>query len=1103
VLDRSGKGKELRQALWTTHEEVNKAVAKIEEILLLCRGRSYVTRDGDVTADTVQQKAFVMAREAQKKNGKVESGSNEDVLSALQRLYEELVPSVLLDKKGEPVKGDSQSVGNSYARPLMKLGSQDGPFSEVAQKLPNPLPEWARQEPVDGDEARKWAKSEAGKAFIESMAHLSGAKNRWLKEYQRDIRSDWPTLLAEFWRELKDDFRMTARETLWQKLGLLPLMPPPFKDFTWNGLAIRIAVGHLLSWESWNHRCAKEHAKLSALVAEKEDAIGKIEACVVEKIRGYEKKRHEELLKHSLAKEEMEFRINTRMVRAYDRVTEKWERCNSEKQRKEALAVLQAELRGKYGDPDLYLWLAKDENVDVWRQEDEKPLIDVAQLNALKRLLDKRKPQAVFTLPDAVKHPRWAQFEGPGGSNLKNYGIQNANEAQVLSLPLLCQTAEGLMEKDFTIRLASSGQIKDAEVLKEDSRRMTFFYGDEQYAASMGGSDILFDRTFLEYRKPEDIRDGRIGPVWFKLVLDIDSKAPDGWLANGRPKTPEAIHHFKSALGNDKHKDAIEAGLRVLTVDLGIRAFTSGSVFELVKGKPEKGLCWLADEAKDLWAKHERSFVLAMPGDKVSAREEESRRDAEGELGGFEQGRMLLRGLLRVAIAEDVQERREKFETLCSGKERYTGRDLKYQISKEEKGHLEEYLGKQLEVWKAQVMTVFKGHEKKLSDNISAWREKTAPKRREREYAMGKSYWGIKYFEDVRDLLKGWSTHAREYGQITRWDRDKLGTFANRLLEHINNKKEDRTKTGADLIIQSARGMVYNDKTGEWEKKFEPCRLILFEDLAMYRFRTDRPRRENSQLMRWSHRAILDEVKQQASIYGIHIETTGAEFSSKFYAKNGCPGRRVTKLDANLIAYIQADEARVKRLADDGFGDDWLKEGNIVPWDGGEFFAGLSSRDKLEIIHADINAAQNLQRRFWTRFADAFRVPVKEIGENTWMSQNEGKRLVGGLSKLVGTDGPVKFISSDNEFAVEKVTGRKPKSTVEDEEGGLDEMADELMDLGVDVNSEEGKGKAVLFRDASGLILRSDRFYESKEFWGRVNKRINKALREKYERGKT
>jgi len=102
ILNRSesAEAKELRQALWTTHEEINKAVAEIERVLLLCRGRSYWVREKDkegkdvereVKAEAVRKEALELARNVQHKNGKSSMGSDDEIISALQQLYEALV----------------------------------------------------------------------------------------------------------------------------------------------------------------------------------------------------------------------------------------------------------------------------------------------------------------------------------------------------------------------------------------------------------------------------------------------------------------------------------------------------------------------------------------------------------------------------------------------------------------------------------------------------------------------------------------------------------------------------------------------------------------------------------------------------------------------------------------------------------------------------------------------------------------------------------------------------------------------------------------------------------------------------------------------------
>ena len=109
--------------------------------------------------------------------------------------------------------------------------------------------------------------------------------------------------------------------------------------------------------------------------------------------------------------------------------------------------------------------------------------------------------------------------------------------------------------------------------------------------------------------------------------------------------------------------------------------------------------------------------------------------------------------------------------------------------------------------------------------------------------------WAIDYLTNCRRFLLSWNLLGRESGDVRRMDRDRRGTFAAGSLERINNIKEDHLKTVAAPIVQASRGYV-PDKDENWEQRFKPCEILLFEDLSRYRMRTDRPRRENSQLMK-------------------------------------------------------------------------------------------------------------------------------------------------------------------------------------------------------------------------------------------------------------
>jgi len=140
---------------------------------------------------------------------------------------------------------------------------------------------------------------------------------------------------------------------------------------------------------------------------------------------------------------------------------------------------------------------------------------------------------------------------------------------------------------------------------------------------------------------------------------------------------------------------------------------------------------------------------------------------------------------------------------------------------------------------------------------VPLYRNFTAIRRRYDNRHMEKSMWAIDYLTNCRRFLLSWSLLGPESGDVWKLDRDRRGTFSAGFLERINNIKEDRLnnikedrlKTGAAPIVQASRGYV-PDKDENWEQRFKPCEIVLFEDLSRYRMRTDRPRRENSQLMK-------------------------------------------------------------------------------------------------------------------------------------------------------------------------------------------------------------------------------------------------------------
>jgi hypothetical protein len=955
---------------------------------------------------------------------------------------------------------------------------------------------------VDVEAADRWARSE--KDRIERK--VSGAKDRWKRQFEADDKG-WAASFISKQYELRKDERIQIRKDVWERLGLLPLCQPYFKDsvgMLWDRLATRLAVAHLLSWESWNHRTRKEFENVkAALSSAKEEALP--HESWLERLREYERERHEELKKIAFADDDNPFRVGKRAIRGWDRVLEQWQKNGKTKDdRTQILADLQTKLRGKFGDPALFTWLAEDGREELWQHVPQ-----LVRLNALESLLRRKREYALMTFADAQYHPRWASYEAPGGTNLQNYELRQESGRVVLGLPLLTRNDNGtLEEKHFEIPLAPSGQLQGLEVEnngKKKEQKFCYRSSHQNFTGRPGGSEILFDRPFMENRFVEQLQDGNVGPVWFKLTLDIESQAPPEWLnSRGQVQTPPEVHHFKTALANkSKHIDRLQPGLRVLSVDLGLRTFASCSVFELVDRKPNEGLYFETDAisgGRPLYARHERSFMLRLPGEKVSRKAEAERRKTFDEIYSLKRDVGRLRDILRMGVVEDEEQRNEKLQAL---RESIQKAEKETALAEETLSVLDAHVGHAPELWKGKCKEVYDSVEKLVSNRFSEWRRRTRPRadswedwRERRAYHGGKWVWMLDYLDQVRKLLMSWSLRGREYGQINRLDRKERGTFAAGLLRHINNLKDDRIKSGADMIIQAARGYVPAGKG--WAEKYEPCRVILFEDLARYRFRTDRPRRENSQLMKWNHREIIREVEMQAQLYGMVIETTAAGFSSRYHAATGAPGVRARRLMEDDFENGQPKDYLNREL-------DWmgsahvLKTGQLVPWGGGELFVTANNGAPV-VLHADLNAALNLQRRFWTRCGDAYRLPCLKAGidgTDYWYPERDGVRLRGALAQLedVGDNGYCRLDDNGgSSWSAKNITAAAWKKATGSRKKSGDETGEDELEEAVAMEIQTSNEQETFFHDPSGLMFDRGQWVPGKEYWGRVRSSVWNAL---------
>lgn len=648
VVPRAPEHAGIPRALWATHAAINAACRYYEEQLVAMRGGAYETKAGRVPEGQTVEALLQQVQGARRRNGAAAASSsgNQEVVDLLRQLYADIVPSAI----GED--GNAQAA-NAFLSPLTDLGSRG--FLEIFEKIGEP-PNWlaaARDGEAEAfDAAFLWLESEAGQKRLRA----TGAPTSWMRLAKaRPKAPDWvAAFVADYDRKSTEAAGVPTRIRRLRELGVLPLFEPYFHHrivsadgvvTRWDRLAFRLAVGHLLSWESWCRRAADDHARRHARL-ERFEATHLSESMRhrLPDLRRYERERQAEIVaRGDLPEGDRPFRIRPRMIRGWRELREAWLKAKAHDPGSlvAQIAVTQTKLRGRFGDPHLFRWLARPENHLFWSQADEDMIGVVAALNSHQDVAEASRATALLTLPDPIQHPRAVQWEAEGGSNFKTYKLHTTAKGLRLDLPVLWPIDEQRYEERTLeqLALAASGQMAELELTRDGSKRLVRYTtsSGEQLQAKLGSADLLLDWNHARNRPIAQVAGGDIGPAWLKLALAIEPQLPEGW----QERRPAALSHFRTAAGKaSKHAQNVQPGVRVLSVDLGMRAFAACSVFELVEQAPSVKLAFPVDEL-GLIAVHERSYLLELPGERADGATLAWREQAGEEL------RRLRRGLNR------------------------------------------------------------------------------------------------------------------------------------------------------------------------------------------------------------------------------------------------------------------------------------------------------------------------------------------------------------------------------------------------------------------------------------------------------------------------
>lgn len=243
----------------------------------------------------------------------------------------------------------------------------------------------------------------------------------------------------------------------------------------------------------------------------------------------------------------------------------------------------------------------------------------------------------------------------------------------------------------------------------------------------------------------------------------------------------------------------------------------------------------------------------------------------------------------------------------------------------------------------------------------------------------------------------------------------------------------------------------------------------------------------------------------QGQLYGLHTTDVAAAFSSRYHAATGAPGIRCVSLSKEALGdtFFRDLLLRENERLDLGA----CRPGDLVPLSGGAMFVCKRPGGGLTVVQADINAAQNLQRRFWTRHGEAFRLPAVRVisgGEERWVPKHLGERLRGALGgcgclEPTGHDSGSCRWRALSKKRWEHLTGSSAPADPDPGDGTDRDRGQAMTDedlAGLEEEVLERSGKLVVFfRDPSGIVLPADLWVPAREFWSRVRASTVAALR--------
>lgn len=153
--------------------------------------------------------------------------------------------------------------------------------------------------------------------------------------------------------------------------------------------------------------------------------------------------------------------------------------------------------------------------------------------------------------------------------------------------------------------------------------------------------------------------------------------------------------------------------------------------------------------------------------------------------------------------------------------------------------------------------------------------------------------------------MRPFPTDARR--GIAMAERGELAELGRRMSVHVNTMREQLAKHVASRIVEAALGLGGNQNAREKRNacipgdRFQPCDLIVIENLTNYRPEQTRSRVENRRIMQWASARVGEMLRDECEIYGIALYETPAAYTSRQDSRTGLPGFRFKEVPVSAF----------------------------------------------------------------------------------------------------------------------------------------------------------------------------------------------------------